>query len=162
MERQITTDNVEDIQANLIVEAANGPVTFEADARLHEREVIVLPDAYVNAGGVTVSYFEWIRNLSHIRFGRLERRLDELRMNRIIEALESLTGKQVPDSLKRDLMLHTDELTLVRSGLDDTMRLSYQAMRHEFYRSDDVTDFRTAAYLVAIRKIARTYDDVGL
>lgn len=162
LEGQITIHNVDDIQANLIAEAANGPVTFEADARLRERGIIILPDAYANAGGVTVSYFEWIRNLSHIRFGRLERRLDELRMNRIIEALETLTSRQVPDSLKRDLMLHTDELTLVRSGLDDTMRLAYQAMREEYDRNEKVTDFRTAAYLVAIRKIARTYDDLGL
>lgn len=162
IESQITSANADHIQAKLIVEAANGPVTFDADNRLNEKGIVVLPDAYVNAGGVTVSYFEWIRNLSHIRFGRLDRRLDELRMNRIIEALETLTGKQLPDHLRKDLMLHTDELTLVRSGLDDTMRLAYQQMRSVYHSHAGIKDFRTAAYLVAVRKIAQTYYDMGL
>lgn len=162
LEGQITLDNINDIKARLIVEAANGPVTFDADAKLRARGVLVLPDAYVNAGGVTVSYFEWIKNLSHIRFGRMDRRLDELRMNRVIDALEIVTGKQVPDQLKRELAMDTDELTLVRSGLDDTMRLAYQEIREVYHSSGKITDFRTAAYLVAIRKIVQTYQDMGM
>lgn len=162
LEGQITLDNVDDIQARMIVEAANGPVTFDADSKLRARGVTVLPDAFVNAGGVTVSYFEWIKNLSHIRFGRMDRRLDEMRMSRIVEALEMLTGKRLPEKLRRDLTTDTDELTLVRSGLDDTMRLAYQEIREAYYSSPKITDLRTAAYLVAIRKIVQTYDDMGL
>lgn len=162
LENQITLQNVDDIQARMIVEAANGPVTFDADSKLRARGVLVLPDAYVNAGGVTVSYFEWIKNLSHIRFGRLDRRLDQLRMDRIIEALESMTGSQVPDRLRRDLTMDTDELTLVRSGLDDTMRLAYQEISELYHSDKKITDFRTAAYIIAIRKIVQTYDDMGL
>ena len=162
LEAQITLDNVDDIKAKLIVEAANGPVTFDSDAKLRARGVVVLPDTYVNAGGVTVSYFEWIKNLAHIRFGRMDRRLDEIRMNRVVEALETLTGKHIPDHLKHDLTMDTDELSLVRSGLDDTMRLAYQEIRQVYHSHDQITDFRTAAYLVAIRKIVQTYHDMGM
>ena len=162
LESQITHENANDIQAKLIVEAANGPVTFTADERLRERGVTILPDAFVNAGGVTVSYFEWIKNLSHIRFGRLERRLDEWRVARIIDALEQMTGKHLPDDLRADLTLETDELTLVRSGLDDTMRLAYQEIREVLYGQDGIEDFRTAAYVVALQKIVQTYQEMGI
>jgi glutamate dehydrogenase (NAD(P)+) len=144
------------------VEGANGPVTFDADAILREKGVIILPDAYVNAGGVTVSYFEWIKNLTHIRFGRMDRRLDEMRMTKVVEALELLTGKTLPEKLRKELTTTTDELTLVRSGLDDTMRLAYQEISETFHMYPGVTDFRTAAFVVALNKIATTYEQIGL
>lgn len=162
LESQITLQNVDAIKAKMIAEAANGPVTFEADARLRDRGVVVLPDAYVNAGGVTVSYFEWIKNLSHIRFGRLDRRLDEWRGQKFVEALEVMTGKSVPEQLRRDLTVETDELTLVRSGLDDTMRQAYQEISEAFHDNHEIPDFRTAAFYVSIKKIARTYMDMGI
>jgi glutamate dehydrogenase (NAD(P)+) len=162
LERQITSYNVDRIKAPLIVEGANGPVTFEADEALRERGVIILPDAFVNAGGVTVSYFEWIKNLSHIRFGRMTRRLDEWRGEKIIEALELMTEKQVPEHLKKALTVETDELALVRSGLDDTMRLAYQEISEAFHANHGVQDFRTAAFVVAIKKIVQTYMDMGV
>ena len=156
LEGQITADNAPNIKAKLIVEAANGPVTYHGDEILRERGITILPDAYVNAGGVTVSYFEWIKNLSHIRFGRMQRRLDEFRGERIIQALEEMTGKSVPAGLKRDITQGADELSLVRSGLDDTMRLAYQEVRQV---ADElgIEDFRTAAYVVALQKISTTY-----
>lgn len=162
LESQITIANVDDIQAKLIVEAANGPITFDADARLRARGKVVLPDVYVNAGGVTVSYFEWIKNISHIRFGRLDRRLDEFRTNSFVRAMEVMTDREMPAQLRQDLSVETDELTLVRSGLDDTMRLAYQEVSEAFHTHEDITDFRTASFYVAIKKIAQTYIDMGM
>lgn len=162
LEGQITLDNVYDIKAPVIVEAANGPVTFEADEVLRERGTVVLPDAYVNAGGVTVSYFEWIKNLSHIRFGRMNRRLDEHRALSLVKALESMTGNTLPDDLRSALTRHTDELTLVRSGLEDTMRLAYQEISDTRQNANGCSDFRTASFIVALRKIVRTYLEMGV
>jgi glutamate dehydrogenase (NAD(P)+) len=162
LEGQINADNATRISAKLICEAANGPVTFEGDTILNERGITVMPDAYANAGGVTVSYFEWIRNLAHIRFGRMERRYDEMRGKHMAEALESMTGSKLPDIVRDELVRGADELDLVRSGLDDTMRLAYQQISEERNRNDRITDFRTAAYAVAINKIARSYLDIGV
>ena len=160
-EGQVTERNARDIRARLIVEAANGPVTTAADEALRARGVLILPDAFVNAGGVTVSYFEWIKNLAHIRFGRLERRLDEMRMQRVIEALEALTGRTVPPQLRRDLSAESDELTLVRSGLEDTMRMAWSEVR-ETWLGEGLEDPRAAAWLVAMRKVAQSYETTGL
>ena len=162
LESQITSENAERIKARLIIEAANGPVTFEADEILRKNGTTILPDAYANAGGVTVSYFEWIRNLAHIRFGRMERRYDELRGEQMLLAMESMAGKSAPEWIHRELVRGADELDLVRSGLDDTMRLAYQEMRETKYNNDKIDDFRTAAYVVAVSKIARSYYDIGV
>lgn len=162
MESQITMHNVERIRANLIVEAANGPTTYEADLRLNERGIIVLPDALVNAGGVTVSYFEWVKNISHVRFGRMSRRLDEWRSQKYIEALEVMTGKSLPDRLREDISLSTEEVVMVRSGLDDTMRMAYQEMKEALMQNPGLGNFRTAAFFIAIRKIAQSYLDMGV
>jgi len=162
LEAQITVDNAPRIQAKLIVEAANGPVTFDADQILNERGVIILPDAFVNAGGVTVSYFEWVKNISHVRFGRMSRRLDEWRSSKFIEALEVMTGKSVPAHLRRDIMVSSEEIVLVRSGLDDTMRLAYQEIRTALDAKPELGDMRTAAFFVSIKKIAQSYLDMGV
>ena len=162
MESQITHENAERIKTKLIVEAANGPVTSEADDILRKRKITILPDAYVNAGGVTVSYFEWIRNLSHIRFGRMERRFDEMRGQHYISALETMTQKDVPEWMHKEIVKGANELDLVRSGLDDTMRSAYQELSETLKTNDKVEDFRTAAYVVAISKISRSYLDVGV
>lgn len=162
LERQITLENAQRINAKLIVEAANGPITYGADEVLNKKGCIVIPDAYANAGGVTVSYFEWIRNISHIRMGRLQKRHEELRGMQMAAILEEATdGKFTPDMRKR--MPHgANELDLVRSGLDDTMRLAYQEIRSTLDNEEKVYDLRTAAYVTSIRKIARTYLDIGV
>ena len=162
LEGVIHKDNAKRIKAKLIAEAANGPVTFEADRILNERGVVILPDAFLNAGGVVVSYFEWVRNLSHIRFGRMERRLDEMRGRQIVRALEEATGNKMPEWVSRELIHGADELDLVRSGLDDTMRLAYQQIRDARERNHKVTDYRTAAYVISLEKIARSYQDSGI
>jgi len=161
LEGVIHAENAERIKARLIAEAANGPVTFEADKILQKKGITILPDAYCNAGGVIVSYFEWIRNLSHIRFGRIERRFDEQRGRHIVQALESLGGT-VPNYLRDELIRGADEFDLVRSGLDDSMRLALQEIMERRNRSDKIEDFRTAAFVISLDKLARSYMDVGV
>jgi len=162
LERQITNENADRIQAKMIVEAANGPITFDADKILQERGVIIMPDIYVNAGGVTVSYFEWIRNLSHIRFGRMERRYDELRGNEYANLLEEATGAKLSESTRSMMVRGASELDLVRSGLDDTMRNAYQDMHKTLHSNENIKDLRTAAFVISIEKISSYYLDVGI
>ena len=162
MEGVINLGNVDRIKAPLIVEAANGPVTAGADQRLRERGCTIVPDMYANAGGVTVSYFEWVKNLNHIRFGRMQRRQEEAFHDALIGGIEEVTGKDFPDKA-RDRLHGADELTLVRSGLDDTMRNAYQAMSETWRgRREEGVDLRTAAYLIAVRRVADSYQSLGL
>jgi len=159
LEGQITEANASKIQAKLICEAANGPITYAADHMLREAGHVIIPDLYANAGGVTVSYFEWIKNLSKIRFGRMERRMVETRAAAFVDLFEEMVEKPVPEKYARELHREADELNLVRSGLDDTMRRAYDQI-HEVWRSrEDVPDLRTAAYIVAIQKVAYYYTE---
>jgi glutamate dehydrogenase (NAD(P)+) len=162
LESQLHADNAMRIQAKLVVEAANGPVTYEADEILRRRGIIMLPDVWVNAGGVTVSYFEWTRNLSHMRFGRLQRRFDELRGTCYATALEEMTEKTMPGKLRTEIVRGASELDLVRSGLDDTMRTAFADIRDTIKRNPEIQDYRTAAYVIAVRKLAQSYFDLGL
>ena len=165
LEGVINLDNADRINAKLIVEAANGPVTAGADEILRKKGVVIIPDMYANAGGVTVSYFEWVKNLSHIRFGRMQRRQEEARQELVIEALEKMTGKNFPDELRGAFVVGADELTLVRSGLDDTMRGAYGDMRqlwHDRLKNDPDMDLRTAAFMISIGRVADSYRSLGL
>ena len=161
-ENQITVENASRIKAKLIAEAANGPVTFGADEILRKKNKFIIPDFYLNAGGVAVSYFEWIKNISHIRFGRLDRRLDENRGQTIIDVLEHVANTDVPQKFRNQLMRGANELDLIRSGLDDTMRIAYQDIRDIWRSRPKVTDIRTAAYVDAINKIATAYQEMGM
>ena len=149
------------IKAKLIGEAANGPFTFEADGLLNERNVTIIPDIMANAGGVAVSYFEWIRNLRHIRFGRLEKRRNAFQFDTLISAIETMTGKEMPDKFKEQFIEGANEIDLVRSGLDDMMREAYQKVRQSMIEND-IPNLRTAAYKVALDRIATSYDSIGL
>lgn len=162
MEGQITLENAPRIRAKLIAEGANGPITFGADELLRQRGVVVIPDCYLNAGGVTVSYFEWIKNLSHIRFGRIDNRLHELRGSHVIDTLEHMVGRAVPAEFAARVRSGADELALVRSGLDDTMCRAYREIREIFHTRKEVPDLRTAAFVVAIQKVARCYAEMGI
>ena len=167
MEGVIHLGNAARIKAPLIIEAANGPITFGADEILREKGTVIIPDMYANAGGVTVSYFEWVKNLSHIRFGRMQRRAEEARSRLLVEELERLSsdkglGWSLAEDFKERFLTGSDELALVRSGLDDTMRTAYQSMREVWHGRDDVDDLRTAAYIVSISRVAQTYRSKGL
>ncbi len=161
LEGQIHRGNAGKIRARLVAEAANGPVTFAGDEILRKAGKVMLPDIYLNAGGVAVSYFEWIKNISHIRFGRLGRRLEEARGKETLSAIEKLTGEEVPTRVRRKIEKGADELDLVRSGLDDTMRLAYQEINHA-RQTSNLPDLRTAAFVVGIKKVARTYQEMGI
>ena len=167
MEGVINLGNAARIKAPLIIEAANGPITFGADEILRKKGILIIPDMYANAGGVTVSYFEWVKNLSHIRFGRMQRRAEEARSRLLVEEMEKLSsdkglGWTLGADFKEKFLQGSDELALVRSGLDDTMRTAYQAMREVWHGRTDVGDLRVAAYIVAIDRVAKTYRSKGL
>jgi len=167
MEAVINLSNAARIKAPLIVEAANGPVTAGADAVLRDKGTVLIPDMYANAGGVTVSYFEWVKNLSHIHFGRMERRQEEARHKLLVDELERLSsdkglGWTLSPGFKDKYLRGADELELVRSGLDDTMRIAYQSMREVWHTRPEVTDLRMAAYVVAIDRVAKSYRSKGL
>ena len=167
LENAITEDNAADIKARAIVELANGPVTPDADEILKDKDCIVIPDILANAGGVTVSYFEWVKNLSHIRFGRMQRRQEEARHQLVVDELERLSHhlgdkwSMTPD-FKDKYLRGAGELELVRSGLDDTMRAAYVAMREVREAHPNCPDLRTAAYMVAVRRIASVMDHFTL
>jgi glutamate dehydrogenase (NAD(P)+) len=162
VENVLTADNAPRIRARVILEGANGPTTPEAESILRQRGIMVIPDVYANAGGVTVSYFEWLKNLSHVRFGRLEKRLEEADEARFVRALETLTGKSLSDDEKRQLVHGSDELDIVNSGLEETMVVAYHAIRETLKQNQTLGDLRTAAFRIAIDKIARSYMDLGV
>jgi len=167
MEGVIHKGNAANVKAPLIVEAANGPITFGGDEILRRKGTVIIPDMYANAGGVTVSYFEWVKNLSHIRFGRMQRRQEEARHELLVQELERLSadkglGWTLSPGFKERYLRGAGELELVRSGLDDTMRGAYNAMREVWHGRNDVEDLRVAAYIVAISRVAQTYQSKGL
>jgi len=167
LEGVINLGNASKIKAPLIIEAANGPVTAGADEILRNRGCVIIPDMFANAGGVTVSYFEWVKNLSHIRFGRMQRRQEESRHLLLVEELQRMAAEsgqktKLSDEFVRKYLHGAGELELVRSGLDDTMRAAYQAMREVWHGRNDVTDLRVAAYLVSIERVAASYRAKGL
>ncbi len=160
LESVIHADNAGRIQAKIIAEGANGPTTADAANILLERGVLMLPDMYLNAGGVTVSYFEWIKNLTHMRFGRMERRFEAASNKRILQAVEGLTGKRFNGDVFESVAVGAKEEDLVNSGLEETMVNGYHEMR-ELARIHEA-DLRTGAFIVAIRKVALAYRERGI
>jgi glutamate dehydrogenase (NAD(P)+) len=162
LENQLTEENAGKVKAKIVLEGANGPTTPAADEIFRQKQTLVIPDIYANAGGVTVSYFEWLKNLSHVRFGRLDRRLRAAAGRRLLEAIETSTGKSFSDAERAALVPVSDELAIVNSGLEDTMTIAYQEIRQTLRRRPELGDLRTAAFVVAIDKIARSYMDLGV
>jgi glutamate dehydrogenase (NAD(P)+) len=162
LERQITAENAPKIKAKIIAEGANGPTTNEADAILQQRGALVLPDLYLNAGGVTVSYFEWLKNLSHVRFGRMEKRFDESFARGLIGGVERLTGKSLELDEKAQLTHGADEIDLVNSGLEETMIGAYHGVRETKMNLGPNVDLRSAAMATAIDKVAVIYREMGI
>ena len=161
-ENVITEKNAPDILAKLIVEAANGPISYKGNQILNKKKVFVIPDILANGGGVAVSYFEWVKNIRHIRFGRLEKRRNQIQLNTLIEAIETMTGKSMPEKYKEKFVDGIEEIDLIRSGLDDMMIDGFQNVKEEFLKNEKIPDFRTAAYKTAIEKIALSYEFIGL
>jgi len=162
MEGVINQENAPRIRTPLIIEAANGPITAAGNAVLRERGIVIIPDFCANAGGVTVSYFEWIKNLTHIRFGRIQRRQLDNQFEALIAGVESITGKSFPADQRRELLGGATEINLVRSGLEDTMRGAYSAISTTWNETDNVPDLRTAAMMIAVDRVAQSYISIGI
>src|SRR2546427_178221 len=162
LENQLTAENAPRIRTKILAEAANGPTTAEAEKILLDRGVYVIPDVYLNAGGVTVSYFEWIKNLSHVRFGRVGKRFEEASHNRMVSAIEKATGRLFSDEERRRIARGPSEIDLVNSGLEETMIDAYQQIRELARRDSRITDLRTAAFLSALNKVATSYLELGI
>lgn len=162
LENQLTADNAPRVKARMILEGANGPTTAEADEIFRAKATLIVPDIYANAGGVTVSYFEWLKNLSHVRFGRLERRHQAAAGHRLLRGIELATGKVFSDTDRASLVQAPDELSIVNSGLEETMTAAYQEIRETLRRQPALQDLRTAAFFSSINKIARAYLELGI
>jgi glutamate dehydrogenase (NAD(P)+) len=150
------------VKARIILEGANGPTTPEADDVFKEKGLLVIPDVYANAGGVTVSYFEWLKNLAHVRLGRLDRRREAATELRFLHAIEMATGKKFSEAERTSLVRITDELSIVNSGLEDTMVVAYQDIRETLRKQPAMGDLRTAAFANAINKVAIVYEELGI
>ncbi len=162
LENQITAENADRIKAKIIAEAANGPVSADADPILLKKGIVIIPDFYINAGGVTVSYFEWLKNLSHHRFGRLENRFHHNQFDGLVRKIEEMTGKTVGDRERDFLTRGGTEIELVNSGLEDTMITAYQQIRETMRLHPDIQDVRTAAFVCSLKKIASDYISMGI
>src|ERR1043166_5782991 len=162
LENQITGENAPRIKAKIVAEGANGPTTAEAEKILLAKRALIIPDVYLNAGGVTVSYFEWVKNLSHVRFGRVGKRFEEASHNRMVSAIEKATGRLFSDEERRRIAHGPSEIDLVNSGLEETMIDAYQQIRDLARRDSRITDLRTAAFLSALNKVATSYLELGI
>ena len=162
LESQITKENAKFVKAKIIGEAANGPVTADAETILLKKGILIMPDMYLNAGGVTVSYFEWLKNLSHRRFGRLEKRFDQNTYSNLLTTMEKMTGKSIGQRERTFLTRGADEVDLVRSGLEETMINSYEQIMDYYNRYKRIDDLRTAAFSCALDKVANDYLTLGV
>ena len=162
LESQITKANARSVKAKIIGEAANGPITSDAEEILLNKGVIILPDMYLNAGGVTVSYFEWLKNLSHMRFGRMDKRFNQNTYKNMVAMVEKLTGKSIGIKEKQALTKGADEVDLVRSGLEETMVTAYHSIMNVYNRKKTISDIRSAAFVSALDKVANDYITMGV
>jgi glutamate dehydrogenase (NAD(P)+) len=162
LENVINKENAPRIKAKIIGEAANGPLTPDADEILGKMGALIVPDMYLNAGGVTVSYFEWLKNLSHVRYGRMEKRFRENKNTHVLAQLEELTGKKVSDEERAIIMRGADEIDLVHSGLEETMISATREIMAIWESNPEIPDMRTAAYVNAINKVATSYMELGI
>ncbi|HZN53865.1 MAG TPA: Glu/Leu/Phe/Val dehydrogenase [Candidatus Polarisedimenticolaceae bacterium] len=162
LENQLTGANAGGVRARIVAEAANGPTTTEAEKILLKKGVLILADIYLNSGGVTVSYFEWAKNISHMRYGLLQKRADASHRAQIVAATEQLIHARFPDSIRENLLKGIDEEELVHSGLEETMVTAYSEISDVMKKNKKVTDFRTAAFICAIEKVGRAYLELGV
>lgn len=162
LENQITEENAGRVRAKILAEAANGPTTAAAAEILRSKGVLIIPDIYLNAGGVTVSYFEWLKNLSHVRFGRMGKRFEQTSFENLLRVVEESTGRRLSDAERKGVARGADEIDLVNSGLEESMAIAYNQIR-EVWKSDSrIPSLRTAAFISAINKIAVCYAELGI
>jgi glutamate dehydrogenase (NAD(P)+) len=162
LENVINGENAPRIKAKIIGEAANGPCTPEADEVFQQKGILCVPDMYLNAGGVTVSYFEWLKNLSHVRYGRMEKRFTENLNSHILSQIEDLTGKKVIESERAFILHGPEEVDLVHSGLEESMVTATREIMEIWNANPAIPDMRTAAYVNAINKVATSYGELGI
>ena len=162
MENQIRINNAPKVKAKIIAEAANGPISADAEEILLKKGIMVIPDMYINAGGVTVSYFEWLKNLSHMRFGRMEKRFNQNTYNNLVSLVERETGRNIKLKEREVITRGADEIDLVRSGLEETMVIAYKQIREVLKRKKGVEDLRTAAFVSALKKVSGDYLALGI
>lgn len=162
LENQITAANINNIKAKIIAEGANGPTSPEAETVFYSKGGLIIPDMYANAGGVTVSYFEWLKNLSHVAFGRMNRRFEETANTNLVNMVEGITGVALSPLQRSTIIKGASELELVNSGLEDTMIRSYHEIRETFKNTEKIDTLRTAAFVGAINKIAVSYKNLGV
>ncbi|MBK9721339.1 MAG: Glu/Leu/Phe/Val dehydrogenase [Saprospiraceae bacterium] len=162
LENQITIENANKIQAKIIGEAANGPISADAEEILNKKGIIIVPDMFLNAGGVTVSYFEWLKNLSHMRFGRMEKRFDSNTYSNFVGLIEKLTAKKIGLREREFLTKGADEIDLVRSGLEETMVTSFQQIWETYKENNKIDGLRSAAFVCALNKISNDYSSLGI
>ena len=162
LEGVIDSSNASNIKAKVIIEAANGPITYEANRILRDKGCLIIPDLYANSGGVTVSYFEWVKNIGHIRFGRLQRRQHERKTHKLVSGIEQMTGEKFPQELLDEIVAGPSEIDLVRSGLEDVMCQTYQSISDRWHADDSIPDLRTAAMIIAIERIVSSYESLGI
>ena len=162
LEGVFTGDNAPRIKAKIILEGANGPTTPDADPIFRDKNILVIPDIYCNAGGVTVSYFEWVKNLSHVRFGRMSKRHEQANELQMLRAIETATGRPFSDADRARIAKGPDEADLVNSGLEETMISAFHELLNTRRQTKGVPDLRIAAFLGSIHKVARSYMEMGI
>lgn len=161
LESQLTGDNAAKVKAKIIAEAANGPTTADGHDIMKKRGALIIPDTYMNAGGVVVSYFEWLKNIQHVRYGRMSKRFDETSYKKILGVIENISDRKFTEVELESLAHGADEYDLVDSGLEETMITSYQQIA-EVRNEHNLDDLRTAAYISAINKIGTMYEQMGI
>lgn len=162
LENQITEGNAGRVRARILAEAANGPTTASAAEILRSKGVLIIPDIYLNAGGVTVSYFEWLKNLSHVRFGRMGKRFEQTSFENLLRVVEESTGRRLSDAERKGVARGADEIDLVNSGLEESMAIAYNQIREIWKTDSRIPSLRTAAFISAINKIAVCYAELGI
>jgi len=162
LENQINLKNAHNIKAKIIAEGANGPTTFAAEEILEKKGLLILPDMFLNAGGVTVSYFEWLKNLSHVRFGRMDRRYMEGSTGKMLDSIEMATDHKFDKAHRHYVVRGADEIDLVNSGLEDTMIGAYHEIRETLKKDGNIPNLRTAAFVNGINKVATSYLELGI